>query len=112
MDVLLSYLLIGIFLVLIIVIFFVFKALNREFHRQTPSQSYRRTYRRKKSDRRQAPLSRATAPAHLKKQLLRQLGGDQQVAQRLVEGIRRKYPDQNEAWCWEKALFDLKRDRH
>lgn len=47
----------------------------------------------------------------LERRLVRLLNGDRAAAQRLVESVQQRYPDRPVAWCWEKAIFDLERDR-
>ncbi len=46
-----------------------------------------------------------------RRQLMRLVGGNRAVAERLVEQIRVRYPNHNEQWCWEKAIYDIQRDR-
>ncbi|MBD1873200.1 hypothetical protein H6F75_06880 [Nodosilinea sp. FACHB-131] len=46
------------------------------------------------------------------RQLLRLVGGNQAVAERLVEQVQLRNPNQSEQWCWEKAIYDIHRDRH
>ena len=43
--------------------------------------------------------------------LLRTVGGDRKLAQRLLDQVRWKYPDKSERWYVEKVLYDLDRDR-
>lgn len=45
------------------------------------------------------------------RQLVRMVGGNRAVAERLVEQVRVRYPNHNEQWCWEKAIYDIQRDR-
>jgi len=47
----------------------------------------------------------------LERRLVRLLNGDRAAAHRLVESVQQRYPDRPTAWCWEKAIFDLERDR-
>jgi hypothetical protein len=55
----------------------------------------------------------------LERQLYSMVGGEREVAPRLLANLRRKYPGQNEAWYWEKAMpirqgfanADLENDR-
>jgi hypothetical protein len=59
----------------------------------------------------------ATAPSRsvrgqTQRQLLRLVGGNQAVAERLVEQVQLRNPSQSEQWCWEKAIYDIHRDRH
>ncbi|NJO75971.1 MAG: hypothetical protein HC833_20785 [Leptolyngbyaceae cyanobacterium RM1_406_9] len=44
--------------------------------------------------------------------LYRLLHGDRAGAVRLIGSIRARNPDKSEQWCWDKAIFDLERDRH
>lgn len=46
-----------------------------------------------------------------RKQLLRLVGGNASVAQRLVRDVRDRNPGRPEQWCWEKAIYDIERDR-
>lgn len=46
-----------------------------------------------------------------RKRLLRLVGGNASVAQRLVQDVRDRNPDRPEQWCWEKAIYDIERDR-
>ncbi len=55
---------------------------------------------------RERGVSRST-----RKQLLRLVGGSAPVAQRLVQDISDHNPDKPEQWCWEKAIYDIERDR-
>ncbi|GFE72172.1 hypothetical protein [Chroococcus sp. FPU101] len=48
---------------------------------------------------------------HLQKKLL-MIAGDKKVTERLIKQLRYKYPDETEAWYWEKAIYDLERDRY
>ncbi|MEL7068141.1 MAG: hypothetical protein ABG776_06245 [Cyanobacteria bacterium J06555_13] len=44
-------------------------------------------------------------------QLLRLVGGNAAVAQRLVGDVSERNPGRSEQWCWEKAIYDIERDR-
>ncbi|HSM80268.1 MAG TPA: hypothetical protein VLS96_01215 [Nodosilinea sp.] len=46
------------------------------------------------------------------RELLRLVGGNRAVAQRLVEQVQLRNPHHSEQWCWEKAIYDIQRDRH
>ncbi|MEO0708264.1 MAG: hypothetical protein AAF050_21730 [Cyanobacteria bacterium J06649_5] len=59
-----------------------------------------------KSIQRDRGVSRST-----RRQLLRLVGGNASVAQRLVSDVSTRNPDRNEQWCWEKAIYDIERDR-
>jgi hypothetical protein len=47
----------------------------------------------------------------IERKLLKLLGGDQKTAHRLIQQSRRRYPDKSADWHWEKAIYDLERDR-
>jgi hypothetical protein len=47
----------------------------------------------------------------IKSKLEKLCGSDYRLAQRLVDGIRADHPDRPEQWCWEKAVWDMERDR-
>ena len=51
-------------------------------------------------------------PTQFYPSLVRLLNGDEKGADRLVQNLLDAYPDKSEKWCYEKALFDLTRDRH
>lgn len=46
-----------------------------------------------------------------RKQLLGLVGGNAAVAQRLVNDVSDRNPGRPEQWCWEKAIYDIERDR-
>jgi hypothetical protein len=48
----------------------------------------------------------------LENQLLMMVFGDRQLALRLVRSARKMQPGRSEDWYWEKAIFDLERDRY
>ena len=54
---------------------------------------------------------RQVVPAQLQEKLLLLTNGDRGTATRLVEHTRRSNPRQPETWLWEKAIYDLERDR-
>lgn len=53
----------------------------------------------------QAPTS------ELRRKMFALVRGDWNLAQRLLEQIRLKYPDRTESWYWEKVIYDLERDQ-
>ncbi len=59
-----------------------------------------------------ATASSRSVRGHTQRQLLRLVGGNQAVAERLVEQVQLRNPSQSEQWCWEKAIYDIQRDRH
>ncbi len=46
-----------------------------------------------------------------RKQLLGLVGGNAAVARRLVSDVHAHNPGRTEQWCWEKAIYDIERDR-
>jgi hypothetical protein len=48
---------------------------------------------------------------HLERKLLKLLGGNRNTADRLIQQSRLKNPDKSADWHWEKAIYDLERDR-
>jgi hypothetical protein len=65
----------------------------------------RRRYTKPSSPRRRVNLV-------LEKQLLTMVAGNRQLAERLVDLARAGQPQRSEDWYWEKAIYDLERDRH
>jgi phosphatidylserine/phosphatidylglycerophosphate/cardiolipin synthase-like enzyme len=49
--------------------------------------------------------------SHLERKLLKLLGGKHKIANRLIQQSRLKHPDKSIDWHWEKAIYDLERDR-
>lgn len=47
----------------------------------------------------------------LRRKLLRLVGDDRKIAIDLVEQLKLKHPGMSEDWYWEKAIYDLERDR-
>jgi ABC-type Fe3+ transport system permease subunit len=58
-----------------------------------------------------SPAPRDRVSSETRKQLVRLNGGNRAVAARLVAKVQERYPDRSEQWCWEKAIFDIERDR-
>lgn len=46
-----------------------------------------------------------------RQQLMRLVNGNQAVADRLISRVRSQNPDRSEQWWWEKAIYDIQRDR-
>ena len=46
------------------------------------------------------------------RQVLQATKGDRDLAKRLMQQVRLKYPDKDEQWHVEKVLYDLERDGH
>lgn len=59
-----------------------------------------------------APTTPRSVRGATRRQLLRLVGGNQDVAQRLVDQVQLRNPNHSEQWCWEKAIYDIQRDRH
>ncbi len=73
-------------------------------------------FRRRGTSYRRTPSTAApTQPRSVKgatrRELLRLVGGNQDVAQRLVDQVQLRNPNHSEQWCWEKAIYDIQRDR-
>jgi hypothetical protein len=75
--------------------------------------SRRRSYRRRgQRGRVQAsPRLDGRVAGHTQRELLRLVGGNRAVAERLVEQVQLRYPNHDQQWCWEKAIYDIQRDR-
>ncbi len=48
---------------------------------------------------------------HLERKLIKLLGGNRKTAHRLIQQSQLKHPDRASDWHWEKAIYDLERDR-
>jgi hypothetical protein len=59
------------------------------------------------------PNNRKLRPQHphLERKLLKLLGGNQSTANRLIQQSQLRNPDKSADWHWEKAIYDLERDR-
>lgn len=53
----------------------------------------------------------ASVQGQTRRQLLRLVGGNRATAERLVFQARQRYPGESEQWYWEKAIYDIQRDR-
>ncbi len=74
--------------------------------RVTQAQTLRRSSR---MIRYATPTGRVSAAVQRK--LLRLVGDDRRIAMGLVDRLRQKHPGMPEDWYWEKAIYDLERDR-
>jgi hypothetical protein len=63
------------------------------------------------SQRRKPNRPKQPASAVTKAKLIK-LAGNSKVAQRLADTLMANHPDRSEQWAWEKAIYDLERDRH
>lgn len=59
-----------------------------------------------------AATTRRSVRGPTQRELLRLVGGNRDVATRLVEQVQLRNPNHSEQWCWEKAIYDIQRDRH
>ena len=48
---------------------------------------------------------------YLERELLTLVNGDKALATRLLLSIRLRNPQRSKSWCYEKVIYDLKRDR-
>ncbi|MBD2569702.1 hypothetical protein [Anabaena lutea] len=72
---------------------------------KSAQRRYRRTTR--KSPKRKQRVNSST-----RGKLLRMVQGDEDLAYRLVGHVKASFPNQSDQWCWEKAIWDLERDRN
>jgi hypothetical protein len=49
--------------------------------------------------------------SHLERKLLKLVGGDRQMVDRLTKQSQVRHPDKSADWHWEKVIYDLERDR-
>ena len=57
------------------------------------------------------PTGPAGVPRATRQRMMRLVNGNQAVATRLVQRVRSQHPERSEQWCWEKAIYDIERDR-
>lgn len=48
----------------------------------------------------------------VQRKLMGLVGNDRDIAEGLAQRLKLKNPGQSDDWCWEKAIYDLERDRH
>ncbi|MBD2256072.1 hypothetical protein [Pseudanabaena sp. FACHB-2040] len=58
-----------------------------------------------------AGKANASVQSGTRRQLLRLVGGSGSTAERLLSQLRQRYPGESEQWYWEKAIYDIRRDR-
>jgi flagellar basal body-associated protein FliL len=63
-----------------------------------------------KNNRRKLPISQNQL-FYLERELLTLVNGDKALATRLLLSIRLRNPQRSKSWCYEKVIYDLKRDR-
>lgn len=73
-------------------------------------------YSRVRSSHRAAPLKQRVGkrvnPLLHRRLVCNLLNGDNRAALRLVSHNRKRFPGRPEDWYWEKAIYDLERDRY
>jgi hypothetical protein len=79
--------------------------------RTVQSEQQRTQPQRGRTQRQQRPTSSPKANPQLQSQLLNMVGGNREIAHRLVNFARANKPGQSENWYLEKAIEDLVRDR-
>lgn len=58
------------------------------------------------------PKVRIGSPSRaVQRKLMGLIGNDRDIAEGLAQRLKSKNPDQSDDWCWEKAIYDLERDR-
>jgi hypothetical protein len=55
--------------------------------------------------------SPSPVPKKTQKKLMSLVHGNRSTAERLLSKVRQINPNRSEIWIWEKAIFDLERDR-
>jgi flagellar basal body-associated protein FliL len=63
-----------------------------------------------KNNRQNLPISQPKL-FYLERELLTLVNGDKALATRLFLSIRLRNPQRSKSWCYEKVIYDLKRDR-
>ncbi|MCA2640086.1 MULTISPECIES: hypothetical protein [unclassified Microcystis] len=63
-----------------------------------------------KNNRQKLPISQNQL-FYLERELLTLVNGDKALATRLLLNIRLRNPQRSKSWCYEKVIYDLKRDR-
>ncbi|HEY9625845.1 MAG TPA: hypothetical protein V6C84_00955 [Coleofasciculaceae cyanobacterium] len=95
--------------ILAVIIVFCIYLLLRQFAPQLRRSRRGSVPTRSRSGR--SPRSLGSASPASRRKLLRLVNGNEKVAIRLVSNLRATHPDRTEQWCWEKAIYDLERDR-
>ncbi|MDX2098816.1 MAG: tetratricopeptide repeat protein [Leptolyngbyaceae cyanobacterium bins.59] len=57
------------------------------------------------------PSARFHPSTELRDRLLRLVGGNLDIAERLIDLAKQKYPDRPEEWYWERVIADLEQER-
>ena len=104
-----SILLVVVLALLILILYREIRQQRQTKNRTFPIKSLNLAYKQVKKD--TGKTATQSVPSHLEKQLLSMVGGNRDAAQRLVANIQQKNRDRDQAWCWQKAIADLERDR-
>ncbi|MEM7770871.1 MAG: hypothetical protein AAGA75_28180 [Cyanobacteria bacterium P01_E01_bin.6] len=83
-----------------------YRQLHFKHKSQYPMQNMQKSKRATSSA---TPAS--TVNAATQKRLSRLCNHDSAIVERLINDIQTRYPGKSPQWCWEKAIFDLERDR-
>jgi hypothetical protein len=97
-----EYIILGLLIAIVGLVFFLYR--KNQSSSKKSSRLYRTTSRTKTH-------SGKSVPRKTRKQLTAMVGGDQRTVERLLKNLRLKHPGESETWYWEKAIFDLERDR-
>jgi tetratricopeptide (TPR) repeat protein len=81
----------------------------KQLKTQAQRQSVTPLPTRPRSPRQLVPTGRPSRA--IQQKLLRLVGNDRQIVAGLVERLKMKNPGMPEDWYWEKAIYDLERDR-
>jgi hypothetical protein len=98
-----EYIILGLLIAILGLVFFFYRK-NQLSSAKNASRLYRTNSRAKSN-------SGKSVPRKTRKQLTAMVGGDQRTVERLLKNLRLKHPGESETWYWEKAIFDLERDR-
>ncbi len=59
-----------------------------------------------------APKIRIGSPSRaVQRKLMGLVGNDRDIVEGLAQRLKLKHPGRSDDWCWEKAIYDLERDR-
>lgn len=86
---------------LLILLFFLLKEINLP---KSKTKKYKNKFAH-------STISKKPKIAYLQSKLLIMVAGERKVVERLISHLRYKNPEETEIWYWEKAIYNLKRDR-
>lgn len=78
---------------------------------QQIKSEYRSPVTRSQAGRPNPAVSSGRISPQVQARLMRLVGYDRKIVTRLVEQLKLKNPGRSEDWYWEKAIYDLERDR-